>query len=250
MPRYRVVVEYDGTPFVGWQRQENGPSVQAALEHAVKKLSGEEVSVFGAGRTDAGVHARGQVAHFDLSSQWDLKKIRDGLTYHLRPNPIVVLKSEAVDVEFDARFDAVKRYYVYRIINRHSPLTLEVERAWQINKPLDHEVMHKAGQFLIGKHDFTAFRSAHCQAKSALRTLDAVTVIRTGEVIEISVNARSFLHNQVRSIVGSLKMVGEGKWSPDYIIKVLESRDRSGCGPVAPACGLYLVRVEYGHDRL
>lgn len=245
MPRYSIVVEYDGTPFVGWQRQENGPSVQAALEHAVKKLSGEEVSVYGAGRTDAGVHARGQVAHFDLSNNWDLKKIRDGLNYHLRPNPVVVLASDVVDAEFDARFDAIKRHYTYRIINRPSPLALEARRAWQVNMPLDHGAMHEAGQFLIGKHDFTAFRSVHCQAKSALRTLDEVMVIRSGDVIEISVNARSFLHNQVRSIAGNLKLVGEGKWSPDHIKEVLKSQDRSACGPVAPAYGLYLVQVDY-----
>ena len=245
MPRYRILIEYDGTPFVGWQRQENGPSVQAALEHAARKLTGEDMTVFGAGRTDAGVHARGQVAHFDLSRQWPPEKIRDGLNYYLKPDPVVVLGCEAVHAEFDARFDAARRHYHYRIINRRAPLAIENKRAWAVKPPLDHEAMHKAAQHLVGKHDFTTFRSINCQAKSALRTLDEVTVVRHGNVVEIYVNARSFLHNQVRSIAGSLKMVGTGKWPPDQIKEILDARNRAACGAVAPADGLYLMQVDY-----
>lgn len=245
MPRYSIIVEYDGTPFVGWQRQENGPSVQVALEQAVKKLTGEDAVVFGAGRTDAGVHALGQVAHFDLSTEWDLVKIRDGLNYYLRPNPVVVLTSTVVSAEFDARFDAKNRVYLYRIINRRAPLALENKRAWQVKTPLDQEAMQTAAQYLIGKHDFTTFRSAHCQAKSPLRTLDKIHVGRQGDTFEIMVYARSFLHNQVRSIVGSLQMVGTGKWTPDHMGKILEAKDRAACGPVAPAAGLYLAEVGY-----
>jgi len=245
MPRYQIIIEYDGTPFVGWQRQENGPSIQSALEQALGKLTGEEVVVFGAGRTDAGVHARGQVAHFDLSSPWVVGKIRDGLNYHLRPNPVVVLSCNGVAAEFDARFDAVKRHYLYRIINRRAQLALESLRAWAVKMPLDHDAMHQAAQYLIGKHDFTTFRSINCQANSALRTLDEVRVERDGDRIEIYVKARSFLHNQVRSIAGSLKMVGEGKWSPEHMKDILGAKDRAACGPVAPAHGLYLVQVDY-----
>jgi len=239
MPRFCIIVEYDGTPFVGWQRQENGPSVQTTLEQALKKLTGEASVVFGAGRTDAGVHARGQVAHFDLSKPWDVEKIRDGLNHHLLPDPVAVLSAKAVAAEFDARFDATKRHYVYRIINRRPTLALE-------NNRVDHHAMHEAARHLIGKHDFTTFRSAHCQAKSALRTLDEISVERLDDRIEISVNARSFLHNQVRSIAGSLKMVGEGKWPPEHIKEILMAKDRTSCGPVAPAAGLYLMRVDYG----
>jgi tRNA pseudouridine38-40 synthase len=245
MPRYQVIIEYDGTPFVGWQRQENGPSIQTALEQAVRKLTGDEVAVFGAGRTDAGVHARGQVAHFDLSSEWAAGKIRDGLNYHLKPDPVAVLSCNAVAAGFDARFDAVKRSYLYCIINRRAPLALESQRAWAVKTPLDHEAMHEAARHLIGKHDFTTFRSINCQAKSALRTLDEVRVERNGDRIEICVKARSFLHNQVRSIAGSLKMVGEGKWSPEHIKDILAAKDRAACGPVAPAHGLYLMQVDY-----
>ncbi len=245
MPRYQIIIEYDGTPFVGWQRQENGPSVQSALEQAVRKLTGEEGIVYGAGRTDAGVHARAQVAHFDLSSEWMTEKIRDGLNYYLKPNPVAVLSCNAVAAGFDARFDAIKRHYMYRIINRRAPLALEGQRAWAVKTPLDHEAMHKAAQYLIGKHDFTTFRSINCQAKSALRTLDEVRVEREGDTIEICINARSFLHNQVRSIAGSLKMVGVGKWSPQHLQDILAAQNRAACGPVAPAHGLYLMQVDY-----
>ncbi len=245
MPRYCTIIEYDGTPFVGWQRQENGPSIQAAMERALKNLTGEDVVVYGAGRTDAGVHARGQVAHFDVSDEWLPEKIRDGLNHHLRPDPVVILSCHVVAADFDARFDARKRHYIYRIINRRAPLALDDNRAWSVKPHLDDEAMHKAAQHLIGKHDFTTFRSINCQAKSALRTLDEVRVERSGDVIEISINARSFLHNQVRSIAGCLKMVGAGKWSPERIKEILDAKDRAACGAVAPAHGLYLVQVDY-----
>ena len=249
MPRYCIEIEYDGTPFVGWQRQKNGPSVQTALEHAVKKLTGEEATVYGAGRTDAGVHARGQVAHFDLSTDWGPEKIRDGLNYHLKPDPVAILRSKSVAAEFDSRFDAVKRHYLYCIINRRAPLALDGTKAWAVKTPLDHSAMDEAAQYLIGKHDFTTFRSIHCQAKSALRTLDEVKVTRNGERIEIAVSARSFLHNQVRSIVGSLKMAGVGKWQPEHLARILAAKDRSACGPVAPAHGLYFMQVDYTNGR-
>lgn len=245
MSRFCITIEYDGAPFVGWQRQDNGPSIQAALETAIFKLTGEEVTVFGAGRTDAGVHAHAQIAHFDLSSDWRGDKICDGLNYHLKPEPVSVLSGKIVDAEFHARFDAIQRHYVYRIINRRSPLTFDQGLAWQVKRPLDHEAMHAAAQHLIGKHDFTTFRSVHCQATSPVRTMGEIKVTRVGEQIEISVAARSFLHNQVRSIAGSLKLIGEGKWAIDHMAKILKAENRADCGPVAPAHGLYLVRVDY-----
>ena len=245
MARYRITVEYDGGPFCGWQMQDNGPSVQAALVEALKRLSGEEAQVFGAGRTDAGVHALGQVAHFDLSTSWSVDKIRDGLNFHLKPAPVAVLDAVQVDDEFHARFSAVGRHYLYKIISRRPPLTVEKGRAWRVSKPLDADTMHEAGQVLLGTHDFTTFRSAHCQAKSAYKSIDALSVDRDGDALLIKVSARSFLHNQVRSIAGSLKMVGEGVWTKDDLLSALEAADRSRCGPVAPPDGLYLTRVDY-----
>ncbi len=245
MPRYRITVEYDGGPFCGWQMQDNGPSVQAALTAALKKLSGEDVQVFGAGRTDAGVHALGQVAHFDLSATWPEDKVRDGLNFHLKPAPVAVLEAAEVEDDFHARFSAIGRHYLYRIISRRPPLTVERGRAWRVSKPLDVAAMHDAGQVLSGTHDFTTFRSAHCQAKSPVKSIDRVSVTRDGEAILIEVSARSFLHNQVRSIVGSLKMVGEGAWTPEDFKSALEAADRSRCGPVAPPDGLYLTQVDY-----
>jgi tRNA pseudouridine38-40 synthase len=245
MPRYKLIIEYDGTPFVGWQVQDNGPSIAAAIEAAFAKFSGEATKVFGAGRTDAGVHALGQVAHVDLGKDWDVDTIRDALNAHLRPAPIAILRAEQVAPDFDARFSARERHYLYRIANRRADLALERDRAWRIAKPLDSEAMHEAAQRLVGKHDFTTFRSAECQAKSPVKTLDALDVVRAGEEIRITASARSFLHHQVRSMVGSLALVGEGKWSADELAAALAARDRAACGPVAPACGLYLVRVEY-----
>jgi tRNA pseudouridine38-40 synthase len=246
MPRYRITIEYDGAPFVGWQMQDNGPSVQAALTDAIEKLSGEQVQVFGAGRTDAGVHALAQVAHFDLSKDWVPGKIRDGLNYHLRPQPVAVLVADTVDDDFHARFSAIKRAYLYRIVNRRADLALERGKAWLVHTPLDADAMHEAAQVLIGNHDFTTFRAAQCQANSPVRTLDGFTVHRAGESIEFYVSARSFLHNQVRSMVGSLKLVGEGRWAGRDLHRALTACDRSACGPVAPADGLYLAAVGYG----
>jgi tRNA pseudouridine38-40 synthase len=245
MPRYKLVIEYDGAPFVGWQVQENGVSVQAALEAAVAAFCGESASVRGAGRTDAGVHALGQVAHLDLTRKWDTDTVRDAINAHLKPHPIAVLSAEIVPATFDARFSALKRHYLYRIVNRRAPLALEASRAWRIARPLDAEAMHAAAQRLVGRHDFTTFRAAECQAKSPVKTLDRLDVERSGEEVRIYASARSFLHHQVRSMVGSLALVGEGKWSADDLARALEARDRTACGPVAPPDGLYLVGVEY-----
>jgi len=245
MPRYKLTLEYDGTPFVGWQMQENGPSVQERLIEAVRAFSGEEVIPRGAGRTDAGVHALAQVAHFDLAKDWEPGKVRDALNAQLRPDPISVLACEGAPEDFDARFSAKARHYLYRIVDRRAPLALERNRAWGVFRPLDAETMHEAAQTLIGNHDFTTFRSTECQAKSPVKTLDRLDVSRHGEVIRIETSARSFLHNQVRSMVGSLKLVGEGGWKKRDLKQALEARDRNACGPVAPACGLYLVKVDY-----
>ena len=245
MTRYKVTVEYDGGPFVGWQMQANGPSVQAALVEAIWRFSGERADVRGAGRTDAGVHARGQVAHFDLAKAMRPDQIRDAINHHLKPAPIEALDCQPVAAEFDARFSATWRDYEYLIVNRRAPLTLDAGRAWRVPVPLDAEAMHDAAQVLVGTHDFTTFRSAHCQARSPVKTLDRLEVSRDGERIVIRASARSFMHNQVRSMAGSLKLVGEGKWSADDLRAALEARDRGACGPVAPACGLYLVGVGY-----
>jgi tRNA pseudouridine38-40 synthase len=245
MPRYKLTLEYDGTPFVGWQRQENGPSVQGRLAAAIKAFSDEEVVPRGAGRTDAGVHALGQVAHFDLAKDWPPDKVRDALNAQLRPDPVTVLACEKVAEDFDARFSAAARHYLYRIVNRRSPLALDHDRAWGVFRALDAEAMHQAAQVLIGNHDFSTFRSAECQAASPVKTLDRLVVSRDGEEIGIEASARSFLHNQVRSMVGSLKLVGEGKWEAADLERALAARDRSACGPVAPPYGLYLVKVDY-----
>ncbi len=245
MPRYAITVEYDGAPFVGWQIQDNGPSVQAAIATALHAMTRERAIVQGAGRTDTGVHALGQVAHFDLSREWPTDRLRDGLNFHLRPDPVAIIDATAVDDEFHARFSATARHYRYRIINRRSQLALDRGRAWHVPRPLDAAAMHEAAQYLIGRHDFTTFRSAHCQAKSPVKTLDMVSVERAGDEIDIEVSARSFLHRQVRSLAGSLKQVGEGKWTAGDLGAALEAADRAACGPVAPADGLYLLSVDY-----
>ena len=213
MTRYKITIEYDGGPFVGWQIQDNGPSVQAALVEAIRAFSGEQVDVRGAGRTDAGVHARGQVAHFDLAREMEPERVRDAINYHLKPRPVAVLDCAPVAPDFDARFSATRRDYEYIIINRRAPLALDAGRAWRVPVPLDADAMADAAQVLLGCHDFTTFRSVHCQARSPVKTLDRLDVAREGERIVIRASARSFMHNQVRSIVGSLKRVGEGKWS-------------------------------------
>jgi tRNA pseudouridine38-40 synthase len=245
MPRYKLTLEYDGTPFVGWQMQENGASVQGRLAEAIKAFSGEDTIPRGAGRTDAGVHALGQVAHFDLAKDWACDKVRDALNAQLRPDPISVLACESVPEDFEARFSATARHYLYRVVNRRSPLALDRDRAWHVIQPLDADVMHAAAQVLIGHHDFTTFRSTECQAPSPMKTLDRLAVTRHGEEVRIEASARSFLHNQVRSMVGSLKLVGDGKWTASDLEKALQARDRSACGPVAPSCGLYLMKVDY-----
>jgi tRNA pseudouridine38-40 synthase len=245
VPRYKIIVEYDGGPFAGWQFQENAPSVQRTLMQAVEAFSGEKVAVQGAGRTDAGVHALGQVAHFDLSNERDTDTVRDALNAHLRPHPIAVLSAERVGDDFDPRRSALRRHYRYRIVNRRPDLALERGRAWRVPRPLDAAAMHAAAQQLVGKHDFTTFRSTECQAKSPEKTLDRLDVSRTADELQVVAVARSFLHNQVRSMVGSLALVGEGKWSAADLTRALAARDRTACGPVAPPDGLYLVRVDY-----
>jgi len=245
MTRYKITIEYDGGPFVGWQMQANGPSVQAALAEAIWAFSGERVDVRGAGRTDAGVHARGQVAHFDLAKDMRPDQIREAINHHLKPAPIAVLECQPVAADFDARFSATWRAYEYVISNRRAPLTLDAGRAWRVPVALDAEAMHDAARLLTGKHDFTTFRSVQCQARSPVKTLDRLAVARAGDRITVHASARSFLHHQVRSIVGSLKLVGEGKWSAADLSAALQARERSACGPVAPACGLYLIGVGY-----
>jgi tRNA pseudouridine38-40 synthase len=243
--RFKLTIEYDGTGFVGWQRQDNGASVQGALEEAIFKLVGEISVVTGAGRTDAGVHAMAQVAHFDLSKEFTADKIRDGLNHYLRPSAVSVLLAETAVPDFHARFSATGRHYFYRILCRRAPPVLDAKRVWHVMRRLDAEAMHAGAQHLVGQHDFTTFRSSECQAKSPLKTLDRLDVRRAGDEIHIEAEARSFLHNQVRSMVGSLKMVGEGKWPPSQMRAALEAKDRAACGVVAPPEGLYLVGVDY-----
>jgi tRNA pseudouridine38-40 synthase len=245
MPRYKLTIEYDGRPFVGWQVQDNGPTVQGVLMAAVEAFSGEKAAVQGAGRTDAGVHALGQVGHLDLSKDWDTDTVRDALNAHLRPHPVAVISAEQVERTFDARFSALKRHYLYRIINRRADLTFERGRAWRVAKPLNSAAMHAAAQRLVGRHDFTTFRHAECQAKSPVKTLDQLDVHRMRDDIRVVASARSFLHTQVRSMVGALALVGEGKWSADDVSEALDKCDRTACAPVAPPDGLYLTSVDY-----
>lgn len=245
MPRFKLTIEYDGTPFAGWQRQVGQPSVQARIEAAARALTGEDARVQGAGRTDAGVHAVGQVAHLDLSRAWDPFRLTEALNHHLRPDPVAILAAEAIDDDFHARFSAVERVYAYRIVNRRAPLTFEKGTAWRVVNPLSEERMREAAAHLVGAHDFTTFRSSLCQAKSPLKTVDELSVEREGDEVTIRVRARSFLHNQVRSFVGTLERVGAGKWSPDDVAAALAAKDRAACGPVAPPDGLYLMAVKY-----
>ena len=245
MPRYRLTIEYDGQSFTGWQSQAGGTSVQDVLERAIANINGSPVRIFGAGRTDAGVHALGQVAHADFLKSWDPFKLRNALNGNLRPHAVSVLEAEAVADDFHARFSATRRFYLYRILNRRSPPALDRGKVWWLPVDLDADAMHQAAQLLVGRHDFTTFRAAQCQATSPIKNLDRLDVARYGELIEIRADARSFLHNQVRSMVGSLRQVGEGKWRTHDLKRALEAADRSACGPVAPPEGLYLLRVGY-----
>jgi tRNA pseudouridine38-40 synthase len=245
MFRYKLTIEYDGKPFVGWQRQANGMSIQAAVEAAVERVCGERPVVHAAGRTDAGVHARGQVAHVDLAREWRGDRLRDALNAHLKPAPVAILMVEKVAADFEARFSAIARHYVYRILNRRAPPTLERDHVWHVARRLDAGAMQGAAQCLVGRHDFSTFRAAECQANSPVRTLDRLDVGRAGDVIEIHASARSFLHHQVRSIAGSLEHVGSGRWSAADLEAALLARDRARCGMVAPARGLFLMRVDY-----
>jgi tRNA pseudouridine38-40 synthase len=245
MPRYKLTIEYDGTGLAGWQRQDHMPSVQQYLEEAIHKFSGEEVATFVAGRTDAGVHAKGQVVHFDLARGKKLKEVRDGINFHIKPATISVLQAQEVSPEFHARFSAKKRFYRYRIINRVPKPVLERFYVWHIHENLNALAMQEAAQILVGTHDFTSFRATECQAKSPVKTIDEITITKMLEEITIDISAQSFLHHMVRNIVGTLRFVGNGKWTPEDMKKALEAKNRSAAGVTAPPHGLYFMRVEY-----
>jgi tRNA pseudouridine38-40 synthase len=245
MPRYKLTIEYDGTDFAGWQRQDGPISVQQVLEESVFKFSGEEVTLHVAGRTDSGVHALGQVAHFDLVKEFPEKTVRNALNFHSRPHLLSVLKAEKVSEEFHARFGAVKRHYRYIICNRRPPPAIGSKYAWHVPYTLDLELMQKAADVLVGHHDFTSFRATVCQAKSPVKTIDRITIMRHGDQVFIDVTAPSFLHHQIRNIVGTLKKIAEGRWPPDCMPEILEARDRTRAGPTAPPGGLFFVRVDY-----
>jgi tRNA pseudouridine38-40 synthase len=245
LPRYKLVIEYDGTPFAGWQRQSNGRSVQQAVEEAIEAFAGQSVRAHCAGRTDAGVHATHQVAHVDLDKEWRADTVRDATNAHLAREPVAVLSAEVVPDAFHARTSAKKRHYFYRILNRRAPPAIDVNRVWHVPWALDAVAMHAAAQTLVGQHDFTTFRAAECQAKSPVKTLDRLDVKRDGEDIRIDASARSFLHHQVRSMVGTLMLAGAGRWTVAEVRDALEAKDRARCGPTAPACGLCLVGVDY-----
>ncbi|WP_165322536.1 tRNA pseudouridine(38-40) synthase TruA [Rhizorhabdus phycosphaerae] len=245
MTRFRLTVEFDGRPFMGWQRQAHGPSVQQAIEEAVTAITGESPPVHAAGRTDAGVHARAMVAHVDVDRPIAAFRLGEALNAHLRPAPVSILAVQEVADDWHARFSCIGRRYIYRIVNRRAPLTFERGLAWQLANPLDDHAMHAAAQALVGRHDFTTFRSAHCQAESPVKTLDRLDVRRAGDAIEIEAAARSFLHHQVRSMVGCLALVGQGRWSRDDLADALASADRSRLGLNAPPDGLYFVEAVY-----
>jgi tRNA pseudouridine38-40 synthase len=245
MPRYKLVVEYDGTPFTGWQHQTNGLSVQQAVEEAIARFAGEKVRIHCAGRTDSGVHATYQVVHVDLAKEWRPDTVRDATNAHLKPAPVAILSAEPVPETFSARLSAFKRHYLYRILNRRAPAALDANRVWHVAWPLDAAAMHEAARSLVGRHDFTTFRAAECQANSPVRTLDRFDVEKLGDEIRIHASARSFLHHQVRSMVGTLERVGAGRWAVEDVRAALDARDRKRCGPMAPSAGLYLIGVDY-----
>ncbi len=245
MPRYRLLVEYDGRPYHGFQAQADQPSVQGSIERAILGFCGESLRVHAAGRTDSGVHAMGQVIHIDLEKAWDPAVVRDALNAHLSPEPIAILDAAIAEPDFHARFSARERRYLYRILNRKSPPALERGRVWPVRNPIDAEAMHLAAQALVGQHDFTTFRDVNCQARSPIKTLDEARVWREGDEVRLAFTARSFLHRQVRSMTGSLAQVGLGRWAGSELVAALEARDRAACGPVAPPDGLYLVSVAY-----
>jgi tRNA pseudouridine38-40 synthase len=248
MARWALKLEYDGTPYVGWQQQITGPSIQSVLEAAVARLEGVAVACVAAGRTDSGVHAEAQVVHADLAREMAPSQLRAALNYHLKPHPIVVVAAAPVADDFNARFCATGRAYRYRILNRPARPGLHANRVWHIPRPLDEAAMHKGAQHLLGRHDFSSFRAAGCQASSPLRTLDRLDVRRCGDVIEIVAEARSFLHHQVRNMVGTLKNVGDGRWAPNHMAAVLAARERGAAGQTAPAAGLCLTNVRYPQD--
>jgi len=250
MPRYRLVLEYDGQGFVGWQQQANGPSIQQALADAVFAFCGERGVPVGAGRTDAGVHALGQVAHLDLGADWPDETVRAALNFHLKPRPIAVIRAARASDDFHARFDAIERRYLYRIVNRRAPLALARGRAWHVTRPLDAAAMADAAEVLVGRHDFSSFRDADCQARSPLKTLAALEVERDGAELRVHARARSFLHRQVRAMVGTLEWVGEGRWTRADVAHALARRDRAAAGPTAPAHGLYLAAVVYPRELI
>ena len=245
MPRYKLTIEYDGSGFVGWQRQDNGVSVQQVLEEAISGFSGQTVTAYAAGRPDSGVHALGQVVHIDLENGPGPETVRDAINFHLKPAPVSVLAAEAADGDFHARIGATERAYLYRITNRRAPLAVDRDRAWWVPTPLDTDAMAEAARVLLGRHDFTTFRAAGCQAASPVKTLDVLDVAAVGDEIRVTVRARSFLYRQVRNMVGTLRLVGEGKWTPADLGAALAARDRSAGGPTAPAHGLYLLEVVY-----
>lgn len=245
MARFFLTVEYDGSPYVGWQRQDNGPSIQGEIEIALAKLDEPDVLVYGAGRTDAGVHALAQIAHVDLRREWTEHKLREAINAMLRPLPIAILKAKQVEGDVHARFSATDRHYLYRMINRRPFLTIEQGRAWHVKALLDENAMNEAAQLLTGTHDFTTYRATRCQSKSPVKTLDKLDVTRIGDIVEIRASARSFLHNQVRSLAGVLKKVGDGSWQVEDVVTALNAKRRDACAPVAPPDGLYLTKVDY-----
>lgn len=245
MPRYKLTIEYDGAGFLGWQAQPDSATVQGVLEAAVELLHGQKITVHGAGRTDTGVHALGQIAHFDAPKEWDLFVLANAINGNVRPHAVSVISAEQVGDDFEARFSATRRRYLYRLLNRRAPPTIDKGKVWHVPMDLDVDAMHEGAQYLVGKHDFTTYRAAECQSPSPVKTIDRLDVMRFDEMVEIRAEARSFLHHQVRSIVGSLVRVGQGKWPPLEMKRALEARDRSRCGPVCPPDGLYLVEVLY-----